>query len=511
MSRTGTQIRKWAILFHRWMGVAFCVLFLVWFASGIVMMYWGYPKVSVAHRLSHLPALDPSTIRVSPEEAYARLSTSDRPTQVRVSILDGRPAYRFAFGAKRATVFADDGQRLDSIPQDMALRVASHWTGLSASGANFDGFITDAEIDQWSVNPSVRPYGPFWKYSWPDGQEVYVSQPSGDIAQHTTRGSRLGAWLGAVPHWIYFTALRKDPLMWNRVVTWSSGIGTVMSLLGVIVGLWMYSPSKRYRFPAGASSIPYAGQKRWHTILGLIFGLVTCTWIFSGMMSMSPLPVIKETVKGDVIAALRGEPVAIAAYSLRHPREAIAAAGLPVKELDLVSFAGEPFYLATEAHERSRIVPMQADVVEMLPQNRILDLIAKASPIPPAEVRTVTSQEAYYVDRRHERPFPVLFLRFHDPQESMYYIDPRTGRVVQSYTANSRWNRWLYNGMHSLDFPWLYTYRPAWDIVVMILMLGGTALCVTSVVIGWRRLKRKAVMIRQPSRPVRKPEVVLGR
>lgn len=39
MSRTGMAIRKWTMLIHRWMGVVFCVLFLTWFVSGIVMMY----------------------------------------------------------------------------------------------------------------------------------------------------------------------------------------------------------------------------------------------------------------------------------------------------------------------------------------------------------------------------------------------------------------------------------------------------------------------------------------
>jgi len=39
--------------------------------------------------------------------------------------------------------------------------------------------------------------------------------------------------------------------------------------------------------------------------------------------------------------------------------------------------------------------------------------------------------------------------------------------------------------------PWLYRHRPAWDILVLTLMLGGTALSVTSVIIGWRRLRRK--------------------
>jgi hypothetical protein len=49
--------------------------------------------------------------------------------------------------------------------------------------------------------------------------------------------------------------------------------------------------------------------------------------------------------------------------------------------------------------------------------------------------------------------------------------------------------------LHSLDFPWLYKYRPLWDIVVILLMLGGTALCVTSLVLTWRVLVRKLAAI----------------
>ena len=52
-------------------------------------------------------------------------------------------------------------------------------------------------------------------------------------------------------------------------------------------------------------------------------------------------------------------------------------------------------------------------------------------------------------------------------------------------------SRWLYHGLHSLDFPWLYDYRPLWDIVVITFMLGGTALCVTSLILAWRVLGRK--------------------
>ena len=37
----------------------------------------------------------------------------------------------------------------------------------------------------------------------------------------------------------------------------------------------------------------------------------------------------------------------------------------------------------------------------------------------------------------------------------------------------TRLRRWLYQGLHSLDFPFLYYKRPLWDIVVIVLSIGG--------------------------------------
>jgi hypothetical protein len=54
----------------------------------------------------------------------------------------------------------------------------------------------------------------------------------------------------------------------------------------------------------------------------------------------------------------------------------------------------------------------------------------------------------------------------------------------------ARWNRWLYHGLHNLDFPFLYYKRPLWDIVVILLSLGGLALSATTLVPSYRRLAR---------------------
>jgi hypothetical protein len=50
MPNAGAQFKRALIFVHRWMGVLFCLLFLTWFASGIVMMYWQYPQVLAADR-----------------------------------------------------------------------------------------------------------------------------------------------------------------------------------------------------------------------------------------------------------------------------------------------------------------------------------------------------------------------------------------------------------------------------------------------------------------------------
>ena len=63
--------RKLAIWIHRWMGVGCCALFVMWFASGIVLMYWDYPLVHAEERLARAAILDASRIQLSPEQAFA--------------------------------------------------------------------------------------------------------------------------------------------------------------------------------------------------------------------------------------------------------------------------------------------------------------------------------------------------------------------------------------------------------------------------------------------------------
>jgi hypothetical protein len=480
------MLKRSLIFIHRWLGVALCALFLLWFPSGIGMMYFPMPSVTAADRLQRLPALDASRVTMSPAEAAAKLGVN--ADDLRLSSFDGRPAYRVGDGRGDGgpVLYADTGEEQGEISIDLVQRIASTWTGQPVSTASVEEV---RDVDQWTLQTRLGELSPVFKYSWPNGEQVYVSQATAEVVQYTTTASRIGAYLGPIPHWFYFTPLRKHGLEWSRVVIWSSGIGTVSAILGVVIGVWMYSPSRKYRYAGAPTSIPYRGQKRWHTVLGLIFGIATVTYAFSGMLSMDPFPSFNDRVQQrrgggepNILGALRGD-LDPASFDAKHPRRALEQLGsVPVKELELTSFTGNPVYLARLENGDTRVIPMQGEPRSRFDEREIVRVVSAAAD-GRMTTRVLNQYDRYYLDRTRRLPLPVLLAESTTDEATRYYIDPKTARVVQTYNSSNWVNRWL-------NFPWLYNYRPLWDIVVITLMLGGTALCVTSLVLAWRVLGR---------------------
>ena len=56
---------------HRWWGVLFCLLFAMWFGSGIVMHFVPFPARS-ADRYAALSPIDPAAVFHSPGQAIAK-------------------------------------------------------------------------------------------------------------------------------------------------------------------------------------------------------------------------------------------------------------------------------------------------------------------------------------------------------------------------------------------------------------------------------------------------------
>ena len=510
MLRPSALLKRSLIFIHRWMGVALSIIFMLWFASGIVMMYWSFPGVSAKDRRERAPILNAAQIKLTPEEAYAALNLDQPPGTVQLASFDGRPVYRFGAGGGgrnggggrkggrgggNSMVYADDGTLQTEVDDAMIDRAAAAWAGKPLTEARKESI---EEVDQWTVGGQLRTLRPLYKYTFNDGQQLYIGGPSAEVSQYTTTESRFWAYLGAIPHWLYFTPLRKHQPEWSQFVIWTSGIGTVASILGVIVAIWMLSPKKRYRHAGAPTSIPYRGWKRWHTIIGLVFGVMAATWAFSGMLSMGSFSWVEwlagnrradnAKAKGDakekgrggnrglnIADALRGNGrFDLSAYAAKPPSAVIASLGseFQAKELELSMFAGEPQYIATDAAGHTRIIPVNGEPKAEQDRDRMMSMLQKAGGTELAELRLMDQYDAYYLDRLREKPLPVIYARMNDESGTRYYIDPKTGRTAGTYTSRNWVNRWLYHGLHSLDFPWLYNYRPLWDIVVITLMCG---------------------------------------
>jgi hypothetical protein len=470
---------------HRWLGIVLGLLFVCWFASGIVMMYARMPELETSERLARLPAIIPTTIRVSPP-----VSANAEISRLLINTIETRPVFRITAGGQTHSVFADTGDPVPPADSQQALRIANAFHHGYFS-LHYDERLSDA--DQWSFGIRGRMPVHRLKADDAEGTTLYVTQNGGEVVLKTTKSSRLwGA--GAVLHWLYFTPFRRLSNVWAQSIIWLSIAGTLMCIVGIAWGLWRFAPLRGYRLRDHRQWSPYARWMRWHHYAGMIFGIVTTTWIFSGLLSMdpwnwhpstSPTREQRQRVAGGSIVA--GD---LTVDRLQRVLKAFAPSW--PKEVEIVRFRGHYFAIAAAG-----IVSFDAPQFgpqDQLPADQMVGAAAVA--MPGVEVDGMTwldHYDSYYYDRSARLSLPVLRVRYADPQQTWLYFDPRRGAIARKEERLSRLNRWLYHGLHSLDFPFLYYRRPLWDVVVIALSIGGIVLSATTLSASWRRVRRNAI------------------
>lgn len=482
----GHQTARVLVYTHRWLGIVSGVLFVLWFASGIVMIYARMPELDPLERLARLPAINPATVRVMPQ-----LAAGGEITRVMISTLESRPIIRVTARGRTEIAFADTGDPVPAVDAEQAVRIARVFSG-NTHAVRYDARLTDA--DQWSFG--VRGRMPMHRIAVDDpaGTRLYVTESGGDVVLKTTASGRLWGGAGAVLHWWYFTPLRRKAALWNEVIVWTSIAGTVMCVVGLMWGFWRLSPLRGYRLRREQQWSPYAGWMRWHHYTGLIFGVVTTTWIFSGLLSMDPWDWHPSTAPTrEQRSRVAGGPIDLADLTVPQVQRALKgfAPSFP-KEAEIVRFRGH-YYAIAGAGIVSFDAP-QFGARDQLPADQIFGAAGIAmNGVPLEGVSWLDQYDAYYYDRDRRLSLPVLRVRYDDPQRTWLYFDPRRGAIARKEERLTRINRWLYHGLHSLDFPFLYYRRPLWDVVVIVLSLGGLVLSATTLSAAWRRVRRNII------------------
>jgi hypothetical protein len=300
---------------------------------------------------------------------------------------------------------------------------------------------------------------PLFRARLAGGDEVYLAARSGELVQQSTRSERTWAWFGAIPHWVYFTWLREQRALWRYTVLTLSTLGMLVTLSGSIAGISVQRRLRRtMRDPA----------LRWHQRLGLAFGLLAFSWLFSGALSLTPFQWSASAPPAIFAAGPVSAPAVDAA------RQACARE-LELRELELAPLAGHS-YAVCLGRDRTRIVDLADGIVR------------EALTLPGAQRET--EPDAYFHPTHHQRDFPARYLRL-DQADASIYIDPAQARVLTYYTDRLRLERWLFNGLHSLDLPGLYERSRLWLAVIWLAMAVGFTLSVLGGYMAVRRSVRR--------------------
>lgn len=477
-------MKKLLILIHRYVGIAISLLMVAWCLSGFVMMYVGYPQLDEKERVAGLAQLDLegccNADRILQSVGDARIGG------FAVETLAGQPVLKVRGGRGNVIVSLRNGDVIDSVSAADALAVASAlMRARSLEGA--PTLLASVDTDQWTVSGEYDADRPLYKIAAGDaaGTQLYVSSSTGEVVLDTTARERTWNWFGAVTHWLYPLALRQHGAVWTQVVIWTSLVGTFLALTGVWLGVMQIRAGRTRRFS------PYNGWNLWHHVSGLIFGILLLTWVGSGLLSMNPWGLLEVRGGREESDRLRGIDFT--------SREAVAAihrfAAGAGPQGALVRIVSAPFagHLYLAVHDAAGVSRLDATTLARAPLAEA-DLQRGAALLQPAAAiasqELLTEGDAYYYDDHDgRRAYPVYRVILADPERTRYYIDPVDGRLVQKTDRAGRGYRWLFQALHRWDFAPVLSRRPLWDLVVLTLLLGVTAVSLTGLYLGYRRIK----------------------
>lgn len=462
------------LVLHRYLGIGLGLLMSMWCLSGLVMIYVSYPALDPAVRLAHLAPIDwRGCCRISP----AILGNTDPVSHFRLEMLDGHAVLDWGTGrGSDGLIDLTTGMGIDGVSATQAASVAARYGPAVLLGM--------LDFDQWTLEGISPEDRPLYHFELRDGRggQLYVSSSTGRAVQLTSRRERFWNWLGAVPHWLYFAALRHHALLWSQVVIYTSLIGCFLTITGLYTGVRQLARRSGNRWS------PYRGFKVWHHLAGLFFGLFALTWVLSGLLSMNPWGLMQGSDGAAEAARVRGAPITGA--QLRASLSSLAAAApVGVVSIQSAPLGGKLYFVASSVEGMRRRLDAQG-VPAALGRSELKQLAA-ALHGGAAGMRLLTRGDEYYFSVPGSPvELPVWRVTPQDTTGRRFYIDPVSGELTASLDRAAEHYRWWHDALHRLDFAAVIRNRPQWDALLWVLMSGVTALSLTGTYLGYRRLTR---------------------
>lgn len=463
------------VLLHRWLGIASCLLFAMWFASGIVMHFVPFPSLTEAERFAGLVPVERTQPVMAVADAVVASGIADA-TRVRLIQRSDGPVYIVSGPSRVRAIRASDGADASVESADVALAIVREHArsrGLDAAQA---AIVARADYDQWTVPDGFDRHRPLFRIALGDaaGTDLYVSSLTGEVVLDTTRSERGWNLAGSVLHWIYPTILRRDWALWDRVVWTLSLLALIAAALGAVLGI------ARIRLRGGVIGSPYRGWHALHHIVGLVATAFVLSWIFSGWLSMDHGRLFSRGQLSPAEAGVINRSPDWNTAPLADRKQ------LAVREIEWFAFDGKVYRRERTELAKQVLVRPAGERQGSLSAQEVGGLVTRLAAGCGAPAALADNDD--YAARSIVPGAPVYRSRCGD---LWFDIDAADGSVLQRLDASRRAYRWFYSALHTLDFPVLMAHPRLRDVLIVGLCALGLVFSVTGIVIGWRRLQSK--------------------
>ena len=485
------NFKKLLLQIHDLSGTLLSLMFVIWFLSGFVLIYAGFPHASRQERFLHLSFLEHSDF----DSIQMPLQLSGK---VELEKRNGIPVYRAYKGRKAQKVYnAFSLDQWKKCSEKEALALAEDFVGTKAlTIQKLD------ELDQWMPWTYYRPMLPIYKISMADKAHtrIYISEKSGSIVQETTRASRWAARVGAIPHWVYFRSLRMQEGLWAKVITILASLGVLASLSGLIVGFIRLRKRKKGEKKYWHSFSPYKKfWYKWHHISGFVFGFFVFTFVLSGLVSVTNIPKWLVPVHAKVSAKKSWNQTPDMKQFSKVSMADFWNVLEDTTEIRKVAFKkvmDKPcFWLYRNNFEKAEVYAVDQDVIHSkknYSETEVRRWCEQRFPKVNYDLQEQKEFDAYYQPTgMAARPLPVWQINLQNADHTRMYIDTKSGEVLTSYNTNQRWRRWSYRSLHSLNFPFLKRHEWLRKLILIVISIGGTAVSISGFVLGIVSIKRK--------------------
>lgn len=444
-----------------------------------MLIYHNFPRID-SKKVTSLSAPLPERIEIAD-------SLPRKLRALTVSSANGQALVSWSTRDTSVTTGAN-GEALRPVTFETAKETATRW--LNAPITKVD---TLHERDQWIMYSRYIDELPIYKFHYgdKDKSELYVASRTAEPLQFTTRSSRFWAWIGAIPHKLYFPAMRKNVDHWKIWLATGATICLIASLTGLYAALYMWIRNRRR---TGKWYNPFHGRLlRLHFTLGLIFAIPLIAWSISGIFSMQKMP--KWLIPAEINTTVPYSKVwgkgllPLSEYKLKY--ENVYKAFPEMRELDYGRAGDIPTYTVITP-ERTVVLdargedPAELSLTENDIKRAVTEFFDSKYDI---SIELIDKYDNLYYSLYNSSPLPVYKVTVDDKDGSVLYIDKSDGHVTY-LNRNRIARKFLFSGIHYLNLRPFAGHTVIWQICIWMICLTGMVFCFTSAWIGWKYLKR---------------------